>query len=159
MKNKTLIKIADMAGWALLVVLVLYFISGYAMVREYGMDHLMEMKSASNLHGSLAALFFTFLTLHITPYYYVRKKLKRMVVLLLIVFLLPVLGVYAVNQLHKQDTKGVQPQVQKEQQAEEVKKDFAVKCEGCKRECLIKPGETGECGQVKNVDGKLVPVE
>jgi UPF0716 family protein affecting phage T7 exclusion len=155
MKNKILMKISSISGWLLLAVLVLYFISGYAMVREYGMNHLMSRRSASSMHGSLAALFFALLALHIVPYYYVRKRLKRMVILLLIVFILPVLGVYAVNKIQKQNISGAKPPAQVEQQPEQAGKNAAVQCEGCKRRCLIKPGETGECGQVKNVDGKL----
>jgi hypothetical protein len=174
MKNKTLMKIADISGWLLLIVLVLYFISGYAMVREYGMNHLMSRHGARELHESLAVLFLLFLSLHVVPYYYVRKKLKRMAIILLVVLILPALGVLAVNKLQDRAKSEVKTSVQMEQQVQQAqqelkpqakvgrlsekdKKNAAVRCDGCKKRCLIKQGEEGDCGQVKNVDGKLVP--
>jgi len=35
----------------------------------------------------------------------------------------------------------------------------SIQCNNCPCNCLIKPNQTGECGQYKNVDGKLVFVK
>ncbi len=32
----------------------------------------------------------------------------------------------------------------------------AIRCNNCPCNCLIKPNQTGDCGQYKNVNGKLV---
>lgn len=147
MSNKTLLKIAGISGWALLAMLVLYFISGYAMVHRYGMDALMNKSQAWFWHKCLTVPFFVFLALHIAPYYIVRKQVKRLLLISAIVLALPVLGVYAVNELQKQEAKP------SETQQERVQK--AVACPNCSKGCVIKPGQTGECGKYKNVDGNL----
>lgn len=35
----------------------------------------------------------------------------------------------------------------------------AIRCNNCPCNCLIKPNQTGECGQYKNVNGKLVSIK
>ena len=35
----------------------------------------------------------------------------------------------------------------------------AVRCNKCPCNCFIKLNQTGECGQYKNINGKLVPVK
>lgn len=35
----------------------------------------------------------------------------------------------------------------------------SIRCNNCPCNCLIKPNETGECGQYKNINGKLTPVK
>lgn len=35
----------------------------------------------------------------------------------------------------------------------------SIRCDNCPCNCLIKPNQTGECGQYKNVNGKLIPVK
>jgi len=104
--NKTLLKIAEFSGWMLLVMLILYFISGYAMVREYGMDALMTKHRAWIWHKYLAVPFLIFLFLHIVPYYVVRKQIKKFLILLSVVIILPVVGIYAINQVHKEKIHG-----------------------------------------------------
>lgn len=147
-----LYKIADISGWILLALLVLYFISGYAMVHKYGMQYLMNNAHAWSWHRYLTIPFFIFLVLHIVPYYVVRKQLKKMFVISSIVVLLPVLGVYGINTLQVKEQHMVTTQ-QKEVT------DNAVRCQNCPRNCIIKPNETGQCGQFKNIDGKLKPIE
>lgn len=140
------------------MVLVLYFISGYAMVREYGMDSVMNRQSASWLHSSLTALFFGFLFLHIVPYYYVRKKLKRMTAILLAVFMLPLLGIFTVNKMHVAGNNQAQPCERTVNVESRVDKN-AIQCDKCPCRCSIKPGEKGACGRIQNIDGYLVPVK
>lgn len=158
MKNRTYTKIGDISGWLLLVVLVLYFISGYALVHKYGMGTFMNSQSASWLHNSLTALFFAFLLLHIVPYYYVRKKIKRMMAILLMVFILPAFGVFVVSKFQVADNNQVQ-QCGRAVNVESQPARKAIRCDRCPGRCLIKPNEKGACGKVKNVDGRLVPTE
>jgi hypothetical protein len=40
---------------------------------------------------------------------------------------------------------------------QENTKNKSVRCQNCPANCLIKLNETGDCGQYKNVEGKLVP--
>jgi len=35
----------------------------------------------------------------------------------------------------------------------------SIQCNNCPCNCLIKPNQAGDCGQYKNVDGKLVSVK
>ena len=147
MKPKMLYKIANISGWLLLVMLILYFISGYAMVHKYGMEGLMNASHAKNWHTYLALPFLIFLFLHIVPYYVVRKQVKKLLITFLVVFSLPVLGVFAINKFQPKEVKP--PAVTKEQE------NKAVQCDKCPKGCIIKPGERGECGRVENIDGKL----
>jgi len=151
MNNKNLLKIANISGWLLLIMLILYFISGYSMVHKYGMNHIMNNSQAHYWHGILAFPFLIFLILHIVPYYYVKKQIKRLLIILSIIISLPVLSVLAINKFQK---PAVKPPVKSEQT-----QNKAVRCKNCPNECLIKPNQTGDCGRYKNVDGKLQPVE
>lgn len=158
MNNRTYTKIGDISGWLLLAVLVLYFISGYAMMREHGMETLMNRQSASWLHNFLIAPFFVFLFLHIVPYYYVRKKLKRMTAIALAVLMIPMLVVFAVNKLQTADNNTTQ-QGEQTVNVENQPDNKTIQCDKCPCRCLIKPCEKGACGKIKNVDGRLVPME
>lgn len=149
MKNKHLLKIADISGWLLLVILILYFISGYAIVHKYGMEYLMNNEHAWFWHQYLTIPFFIFLFLHIIPYYYVRKQIKKLAVILIIVFALPVLGVLAINMYQKPTTKQL---IKKEQQK-------SITCPNCPRGCKLKHGQTGDCGKFKNQNGMIIPVK
>lgn len=151
MNNKNLLKIANISGWLLLIILILYFISGYSMVHKYGMDVLMSKSQAWSWHTYLALPFLVFLLLHIVPHYVVRKQVKRLLIILSIVITLPVLSVLAIDKFQEPEAK---PPVKSGQT-----QDKSVRCKNCPNECLIKPNETGECGQYKNIDGKLVPVK
>ena len=94
MNNKTLLKIAHIAGWVLLIIILFYLISGYAMVKEYGLEHLMHRKSAWSMHKLLAIPLIAALVLHIVPYYIVRKQVKRLLVITGIIIAVSVLGAF-----------------------------------------------------------------
>jgi len=151
MKTKNLLKIANISGWMLLIILILYFISGYSMAHKYGMDVIMSNSQAWSWHTYLALPFLIFLLLHIVPHYVVRKQIKRLLIILSIVIALPVLSVLAIDKFQKPEVK---PPVKSEQT-----QDKSVRCKNCPNECLIKPGEVGKCGKFKNVDGEIKPVE
>ncbi len=121
MSNKNLLKIANISGWILLIILLLYFISGYAMVRQYGMDALMTRPHAWFWHKYLTVPFLIFLVLHIVPYYIVRKQIKRFLIILSIVIAVPVIGVYAVNEVYKESN--INPPARKRQQIHKTIKD------------------------------------
>lgn len=150
MNNKNLFKIAKISGWMLIIVLVLYFISGYAMIHKYGMDVLMTRSQAHSWHNYLAIPLLTLLLLHIAPYYYTRKRLKRLMVLLFLVIIIPALSVLAINKLQKTESKP---------QNTEQKQTKAVRCDNCPNNCLIQPNKTGKCGHYTNKNGEIVPVE
>ncbi|HSA05654.1 MAG TPA: hypothetical protein P5556_00585 [Candidatus Gastranaerophilales bacterium] len=153
MTKKNLLKIAKISGWLLLLLIIFYFISGYAMVKEYGFEHLMHKSSAWALHKYMAIPFLIFLVLHIVPYYVVRKQVKRLFAIVGIILLLSVSGAFAIdNILIKKD----KPPTRQEQRKQEGK---TVKCPNCPNECIIEPGEKGKCGKYENIDGKLQPVE
>lgn len=149
MKPKNLYKLANFSGWALLVILILYFISGYAMVHKYGMDYIMSNSHAWVWHKYLTIPFFVFLFLHIVPYYVVREQVKKLCIILALVFAIPALGVFAID-------KVITPQKESniKEQASQKK---SVKCKNCPNECILKPGETGKCGQYQNIDGEIKP--
>lgn len=150
MNNKILYKIANISGWILLVILCLYFISGYAMVREYGMDALLSRKNAHVCHEILALPFFIALILHVVPYYMIKKQLKRLFITFILVLLIPFVGVLAVNK----HVKPANPQVENQSSQNQT-----VKCHNCSNNCVLKNGEIGDCGHYKNSDGKIIRVE
>ncbi len=148
MKNKYLLKIAGISGWLLLAMLVFYFVSGYAIVHKYGLDSIMSNSQAWFWHKYLTIPFFIFLILHIVPYFIVRKQVKKFLVILTIVLALPIMSSFAIDQFQKPEVKPP---------AKTGQENKVIKCPNCPRGCIIKEGETGECGQYKNIDGKLQP--
>ncbi len=130
---------------------ILYVISGYAILHKYGIDAVMTKSHAWFWHKYLTIPFFVFLVLHIVPYYVVRKQVKRLFVISGIVIALPVMAVYGINKYQEPEVK---PPVKSGQQENKI-----IRCPNCPRECELKPGETGECGQYENIDGKIVPKE
>lgn len=105
MKPKHLYKLGEISGWLLVVMLFLYFTSGYAMVHKYGMNSLMSGSQAWFWHSCLTLPFIIILFLHITPYYIVRKQLKKFFIILSIVIALPAMSVYAINKIQKPEVK------------------------------------------------------
>jgi hypothetical protein len=77
--NVILHKCAIISGWILLVMIIIFFISGYALVHEYGFDRLMNHKTAWHWHSTLAIPFLILLFLHVFPaiYFKIRKILKK----------------------------------------------------------------------------------
>lgn len=148
MSNKNLIKIAAASGWLLLAMLILYFISGYAMVQKYGMDTIMARPQALFWHKYLTIPFFVFLVLHIAPYYIVRKQVKRLLLISGLLIALSVFGVYTVNKFVKLETKQHKKFLHRQEKS--------VTCPNCPKGCIIKEGEYRECGKYKNLDGKLL---
>jgi|GEM_PF-6726463 len=69
------------------------------------------------------------------------------ILILVAMFTLPVMSVWAVNKIIPQETKP----------RKEQKQSSAVKCPYCPVEYLIEPDKTGECGKYKNVNGKIQP--
>lgn len=139
MQKIWLLKIANFSGWALLVMLVLYFTSGYAIVHKYGMDALMDGAQAWFWHKYLTIPFFIFLFLHIVPYYVLKKQVKRFLIILFTCIALPVVAVITVDKIQTPNE--------------------SIQCPNCPKECIIEPGEKGECQQYENIDGKVQPVE
>jgi uncharacterized BrkB/YihY/UPF0761 family membrane protein len=62
------------SGWILLLMIIIYFVSGYALVREYGFDRLMSHKDAWKWHNLLTIPFFIALFIHIFPVFYFASK-------------------------------------------------------------------------------------
>ena len=99
MNNHTLLKIANVSGWLLLLILIFYFISGYALVQEYGFDRLMHNYSAWTLHKYMTIPFLIFLVLHIVPYYVVKNQVKRLLAIVGIILVLSVSGAFAIDNI------------------------------------------------------------
>lgn len=81
--NVLLYKIQKISGWLLLIMLIIYFISGYAMAHKYGMNAIMTRKEARFWHGILACPFFIAIFAHIFPSIYFafknpQKLIKRL---------------------------------------------------------------------------------
>lgn len=150
MKPKYLLKIANISGWLLLLMTIFYFISGYAMLHEYGFDHLMHKSSAWALHKYMSALFITFLVLHIVPYYIVRKQIKKLLVIFFGIAIFSLLCAFAIDTMLNAEAK---PYVKIEQ-----KENNTVKCNNCPNECIIKQGEKGKCKKFENINGKIQAV-
>lgn len=140
------LKIAKISGWLLVMILVLYFITGYGMTDKYGMSIIMSHLHVRRWHKYLALPFMLFLLLHVTPYYVARKQIMRLVLIFLLVICLPIASVYAVNEFQKQSAQQV---------THEQGENRSVRCNKCPNKCLIKPNQTGKCGRYKNVDGRL----
>lgn len=75
-KKLFLFKLAKISGWMLLIILFLYFVSGYAMVHEFGMDKVLHRHQAYVLHKILAIPFLVCLILHIMPYQFLKSHKK-----------------------------------------------------------------------------------
>ena len=146
--KKYFVKIANFSGWILLSLLVFYFVSGYAIVHKYGMDSLMNNSQAWFWHKYLTIPFFVFLLLHIVPYFVVRKQVKKLLLFFLIAVAVPILSAVAIEKTQPTKEK---PQVKTEQESK------TVQCPNCPKGCVLKPGETGDCGQFENKDGILQP--
>lgn len=72
--NVFLHKCTEISGWVLLVMILGFFISGYALVHEYGFDRLMSHKTAFKWHSLLAIPFLAVLILHVFPPIYFKIK-------------------------------------------------------------------------------------
>ena len=58
------VRISRVAAWLLLVVLLLYMVSGYALCGRYGADRLMDSQLALAIHDDLDVPFFVLLAVH-----------------------------------------------------------------------------------------------
>ena len=72
--NALLYKIQKISGWLLFVMLIIYFVSGYAMVHKYGLNAIITRKDARFWHTVLACPFFIATFAHIFPSIYFAAK-------------------------------------------------------------------------------------
>jgi len=72
MKPKHLFKIIDISGWVLFVIILLYLISGFAMTREFGLDHLISRKIAWEIHEHLIIPLVPAIICHVIPRLYLK---------------------------------------------------------------------------------------
>lgn len=68
------------------------------------------------------------------------------------------IAIFIVMLLHLESVAFVVPKIKLNVKTEKIQAK-AVRCNKCPCNCLIKPNKTGECGQYKNINGKLVPVK
>lgn len=80
-----------------------------------------------------------------------KKQAIRLLITLSFIISMPVMSVLALDKPQKTEIK----------QSTELKQAEAksIRCKKCFNHCRIKPNKTGKCGEYKNIDGKLVPVE
>ena len=65
MVNKTLLlKIDRASGWILLLLMVLFIVSGYSLTSEYGMNRVMDRHVALQIHINLSELVVIFFVIH-----------------------------------------------------------------------------------------------
>jgi hypothetical protein len=65
MVNKTLlVKIDRISAWILLVLMILFFITGYSMTAEYGMNKVIGILHATQIHTGLSELVLLFFAIH-----------------------------------------------------------------------------------------------
>jgi len=69
-----LIKIVRLSGWFLLVVTLLYIMSGYALCGRFGFGRLIGPSSALRLHKTLNVPFVALFLLHSLPSIYLAVK-------------------------------------------------------------------------------------
>lgn len=67
-------KCVRISGWLLFVMIIIYFISGYALVHEHGFDKLLARKYARMLHCVMDIPFLILLVMHVFPNIYFRVK-------------------------------------------------------------------------------------
>jgi cytochrome b subunit of formate dehydrogenase len=78
-----LLKIDKISCWILFVLMILFIISGYSLIGKYGMQSLMDRKTALLIHINLSELLVFFFILHsgIRIYFAVKrwqgKKVKK----------------------------------------------------------------------------------
>jgi uncharacterized membrane protein len=93
MNNKNLYRIANIVGWLLIIVITIFFISGYSMGRD-GITFFMSRANARFWHEFLPIPFCVLLVAHIVPYYIIKKQLKKFCLILVSVIVLAILTVF-----------------------------------------------------------------
>ena len=62
--NKVGVKIDRISAWILLVLMILFFISGYSMTSEYGMNNVLQRIPATQIHVGISELVVLFFAIH-----------------------------------------------------------------------------------------------
>lgn len=91
--NKTLFTIVKNTGWLLVVVLALYFISGYSMANSY----ILTRHNARLIHECLAVPAILLLLTHVISFYVAKKQLKKCLLILSSIVACTLLGVFVMN--------------------------------------------------------------
>lgn len=68
--NLVFLKTVRWSSWPLLVIVVAFMVSGYAMTGQFGCDQLMNEEAALKLHRSLHWLLIALLVAHCVPAVY-----------------------------------------------------------------------------------------
>lgn len=68
------IKIRKLTNWLLLIMTILYFVSGFALVRDFGFEHIMSRHVALFLHKNMAFPFLILLLIHISPMFKIKLR-------------------------------------------------------------------------------------
>jgi len=73
-----LLRVERISGWVLLPLIVVYFISGFAMAGDYGLNSAVSLRLAHNLHTILHVPLLIFFVLHAGPavFFAVRRWRK-----------------------------------------------------------------------------------
>jgi len=67
-------KISRISGWLLLLLIILYLLTGYSLAGKYGLHRLLDPSIARVIHGNLDFLLIILLILHVLPW--VKRKWK-----------------------------------------------------------------------------------
>lgn len=73
-----LLEIDRITRWFLLLLILLYFISGYSMVGKFGMNKILSKKIATRIHTILDFPTLLLLAIHCCPriYFFLRRRRK-----------------------------------------------------------------------------------
>ena len=63
-------------SYLLLVMLVMYFITGFAMTRQFGFDHIMSRHLAHTIHLNMTIPFVILIILHV--FIYIKSDIKKL---------------------------------------------------------------------------------
>ncbi len=59
-----LVKIDRISAWILMILMILFFISGYSMTAEYGMGSVIDRVRATQIHVGISELVLLFFAIH-----------------------------------------------------------------------------------------------
>jgi len=73
--NVRLLRISRISAWVLLVLIILYIITGFSMTGRYGFSKLISISTATLIHDNLCVLVIIFFLLHagISVYFALKR--------------------------------------------------------------------------------------
>jgi len=148
---KILFKLHQISGWVLLLLTILFFVSGYGMKKQ-----IIPIDLAIKLHNKILPIpFLIFLILHCL--FPIKNLLKRIpfqsiFAILFLIFIVSLAGffIYRSEKGSKETPENFYPARFYETLGNKV-----VRCGLCPNRCVLSPGQIGFCKARKNIDGKL----